>query len=153
MKDYSNKNVANVLKNIEDYISKYERGDIKRLKIDDCYDKLSIFDWWVETLSLTRLKQMRAFLKEALKLGINGYCCFKVGVAGCANGMWAHSKESENGYSPDDCTTLYRSFTTNYTCWDISDEHGDFDSSKPFDLLKTVRDLENYIVGRNMIEV
>ena len=97
--------------------SAYMQRHYGRVSIDECFDELSIFDWWVKDLSLTRLKQMRTFLKEAIKLGYTGYVCFKVGVEGCANGMWANKLPTTNGYSPK-CDFLYRSFTTNYTCWD-----------------------------------
>ena len=88
--------------------------------------------------------------KEAIKLGYTGYVCFKVGVAGCANGMWANKLPTTDGYSPK-CEFLYRSFTTNYTYWDICDYtngYGDdaFKLSekvgKEYDALKTARDLE-----------
>lgn len=97
-------------------------------KMDDVYKELSIFDWWVNTLSQTRLKQMSDFLHKAIELGYRGYVCFKVGVAGCANGMWAHKNESSNGYSPDG-EVLYRSFTTDYTSWDAQLADGSWVSS------------------------
>ena len=87
------------------------------LKINAVYDELSIFDWWPETLSVSNLKQMKAFLETAIKLGYKGYVCFKVGASGCANGMWAHKNESTDGYSPEG-EFLYRSFTPEYTAWD-----------------------------------
>ena len=86
-------------------------------KIRAVYDELSIFDWWPETLSMSRLKQMKQFLETAIKYGYKGYVCFKVGSSGCANGMWAHKNESTDGYSPDG-EVLYRSFTPDYVTWD-----------------------------------
>ena len=119
-----------------------------KLTMDECFEDLSIFDWWVDDLSLTRLKEMRTFLKEAIKLGYTGYVCFKVGVAGCANGMWANKLPTTNGYSPK-CDFLYRSFTTNYTYWDITyagEEWGkdrlSYKVGKEYDAFKTARDLE-----------
>lgn len=114
-----------------------------KLTMDECFDELSIFDWWVEDLSLTRLKQMRTFLKEAIKLGYTGYVCFKVGVEGCANGMWANKLPTTDGYSPKG-DFLYRSFTTNYTCWDA---YADGESltkrlGKDWGDIKTVKELE-----------
>lgn len=120
------------------------------LPMDECYADLSIFDWWVDDLSLSRLKQMRTFLREAIKLGYTGYVCFKVGASGCANGMWANKLPTTNGYSPKG-EFLYRSFTPDYTYWDISynDEYGDKADDltkrvgKKFDELTTIKDLEN----------
>ncbi len=113
------------------------------------YDDLSIFDWWPEKLTVSHMKQMRTFLKEAIKLGYTGYVCFKVGASGCANGMWAYKKESTDGYSPKDSEALYRSFTPDYTYYGVC--HNDqwlpakeIDGNS-YDSLKTIRDLENYI--------
>ena len=78
-------------------------------KMSSVYDELSIFDWWLETLSMSQLKQMKKFLEHAIGLGFRGYACFKVGVAHCAHGMWVHAVESEDGYSPDG-DVLYHSF-------------------------------------------
>ena len=100
-----------------------------------CHE-LSIFDWWVNDLSISRLKEMRTFLKEAIKLGYTGYVCFKVGVSGCANGMWANKLPTTNGYSPD-CEFLYRSFTTDYTYWDICDDTNGY-GDKSYRLTKAV---------------
>ena len=119
---------------------------------DVCTD-LSIFDWWVDELSISRLKEMRTFLREAIKLGFNGYVCFKVGATGCANGMWAHKAESVNGCSPDG-DFLYKSFTPAYNYWDITFADGDFRKGddrltyrvgKKYDDLKTIRDLEQAV--------
>lgn len=136
MGKYEKWNAENVLKEVEKNIERldnkkdyhYNRYGRKRasrpsLDIEDVYEELSIFDWWKNDLSLNNLKDMRAFLKTAIKLGYKGYVCFKVGVSGCANGMWAHTEESTDGYSPDsDC--IYRSFTPAYTRWDaqVNDE-------------------------------
>ena len=69
-------------------------------------ERLSIFDWWVDTISQTKLQDMKKFLQEAIKLGYTGYACFKVGATGCANGMWAYKEESEDGFSPKECEYL-----------------------------------------------
>lgn len=112
-KRYEQFNAEPVLRRVEELI---EEGKPRRMY--EVYADLSIFDWWVDILTVTRMKQMRSFLKEAIKLGYTGYVCFKVGATGCANGMWAHKRESEDGYSPDgDC--LYRSFTPAYVRWDF----------------------------------
>lgn len=95
----------------------YDRLEARGLDMDEVFDDLSIFDWWRNKLSLTQLKQMRTFLKEAIKLGYTGYVCFKVGATGCANGMWASKEPTTNGYSPK-CDFIYRSFTPDYTCWE-----------------------------------
>ena len=124
MGEYANCNAKNVLKEVERKIKYaeemkdyYYKGYKTKYLIRDVYKELSIFDWWNNYLSLSQLKDMRAFLKTAIKLGFNGYVCFKVGATGCANGMWAHVEESTNGYSPD-CDCLYRSFTPAYIRWD-----------------------------------
>lgn len=97
--------------------------------IRDVCDDLSIFDWWNDYLSVSQLKQMKSFLELAGKYGYNGYVCFKVGATGCANGMWAHKRESETGYSPDgEC--LYRSFTPEYISYDAQLEDGTWISEK-----------------------
>lgn len=86
-------------------------------RISDVYDKLGIFDWWNETLSMSQLKQMKSFLEKAIKLGFTGYACFKVGAKYCSHGMWAHKNESTDGYSPDgDC--LFHSFRSGDNYWD-----------------------------------
>lgn len=146
MGDYSHKNAANVLQEVEALISEAE-FEKKYFKFEDVCSKLSIFDWWPKHLTLSHLKLMRTFLKEAIKLGYEGYVCFKVGAAGCANGMWAAVEESEDGYSPRGCATLYRSFTPSYTYWDVSDRDGHFDwlEGKEYDSLKTIRALEAFI--------
>lgn len=113
-----------------------------------CHE-LSIFDWWVDYISLNHLKQMRTFLREAIKLGYTGYVCFKVGASGCANGMWANKLPTTDGYSPKG-EFLYRSFTPDYTCWDIhfDNEYGDKADrltkrvGKGFDDIKTIKELE-----------
>ncbi len=84
---------------------------------DSVYEELSIFDWWTDLISLSQLRQMKRFLEIAIKLGFTGYVCFKVGVKGCAHGMWAHKKESLTGYSPDG-DVLYHSFRNGDNYWD-----------------------------------
>ena len=82
MNNYTMYNANNVLQELEKLIYKG-----KTVKIRDVYDELSIFDWWPETLPISRMKQMQSFLKNAIRLGFTGYVCFKVGASGCANGM------------------------------------------------------------------
>lgn len=121
-----------------------------RITMRECYDDLSIFDWWTEYITIGKLKEMRTFLREAIKLGYTGYVCFKVGASGCANGMWADRVPTTNGYSPKGGDYLYRSFTPDYTYWDIcyNDECGDKADKlskrvgKGYNELKTIRDLE-----------
>lgn len=81
--------------------------------------ELSIFDWWNEELSMSQLKQMRAFVKTAIKLGFTGYVCFKVGAVGCSHGMWANKDESLDGYSPKDSDTLFHSFRCDENYWSV----------------------------------
>lgn len=90
----------------------------KFFRIRAVCDECNIFDWWDDCLSANQLKQMRAFLKNAIKLGFTGYVCFKVGAKYCAHGMWAHKKESTTGYSPDgDC--LFHSFRSGDNYFDM----------------------------------
>ena len=143
MGEYAKYNAQNVLNNVEKCLAELERladpqntefdsrrhrekwicsrkgGYWKRtFKIRGVYDELSIFDWWKEELSVSQLKQMRAFLQTAIKLGFDGYVCFKVGATGCSHGMWAHKEESKNGYSPE-CDTLHHSFRCDENYWDL----------------------------------
>ena len=89
------------------------------LQISSVYKDLSIFDWWNNTLSMSQLKQMKAFLERAIMLGFNGYACFKVGAVGCSHGMWAHKKESTDGYSPDG-DVLHHSFRNGDNYFDMN---------------------------------
>ncbi len=139
--NYSKYNAVPVLERLEKMISLgYPRY------IQDIYDELSIFDWWPERLNLNHMKQMRTFLKEAIKLGYTGYVCFKVGASGCANGMWACKEESKNGYSPDG-ETIYRSFTPDYTYYSAKNKEGKWfpaedTDGNPYDSCKTTKQLE-----------
>lgn len=143
---------AQVLERVEEYLDKPQ----SRFLISSVCDDLSIFDWWPEYLSKSKLREMRQFLKEAIKLGYEGYVCFKVGSTGCANGMWAHTElETDDGWSPDNCPVLFRSFTPAYCYWDVTDKNGkwDFegkyeseeDRRKNYNKLKTIKDLEAFI--------
>ena len=156
--EFKKRNAQPVLEAVERWIRILEmRHEIypkwsRRYKteMDEVFVELSIFDWWTDYISLNQLKQMRTFLREAIKLGYTGYVCFKVGASGCANGMWASKLPTTNGYSPKG-ESLYRSFTPDYTYWDISynDEYGDKADhltkrvGKKFDELTTIKDLEN----------
>ena len=131
-------NAEPVLERLEKMI---EAGWSRR--IDVVYDDLSIFDWWPEKLTVSHMKQMRTFLKEAIKLGFTGYVCFKVGASGCANGMWAHKEESTDGYSPDG-DFLYRSFTPDYTNWQAKINNVNYPEATgvAWDSCKTAKQLE-----------
>ena len=95
-------------------------------KIMQVCEELSIFDWWNETLSMSQLKQMQKFLETAIKMGYTGYVCFKVGAAGCANGMWAYNQESDNGHSPAGCGCLFRGFRSDtYNEWNARLDDGE----------------------------
>lgn len=153
--NYKKYNAANVLAQVNTLIDELEKtkaiGYTPKFRIETVYERLSIFDWWTETLSLSRLKDMRKFLKEAIKLGFTGYVCFKVGVTGCANGMWAFKKSSTTGYSPDGAS-LYKSFTPAYEYWSIDpDGKGFVPYEEAFDELKTTKQLENYIKENNLL--
>lgn len=142
MGKYESKNAQNVLDRVDEKLDGiYEQG-IKSYRIRDVYDELSIFDWWNERLSKTQLLDMQRFLREAIKLGYTGYVCFKVGATGCANGMWAHKQESENGYSPDG-EFLYKSFTPDYNCWSVQAADGEiYPSRDQWNSCKTIKQLE-----------
>lgn len=133
-------NAQEVLEQVERLI---EQGGTYRIR--NVYHILSIFDWWPETLSQSRLKDMRKFLKEAIKLGFTGYVCFKVGATCCANGMWAHKNESTDGYSPEGAF-LYKSFTPDYNYWEVHTEDGDKLTEiigVDYDSLTTIRKFED----------
>ena len=115
-------NRESVAKNVDALIEVLEgykvRGMKPRVRIAVVYKNLSIFDWWLDHLSLTQLKQMRDFLKTAGEMGYNGYVCFKVGAKGCSHGMWAFKEESTTGHSPDgEC--LHHSFRSGDNYWDV----------------------------------
>lgn len=89
---------------------------------------------------------MRKLLKEAIKLGYTGYVCFKVGAAGCANGMWAYKEESTTGYAPDgEC--LYKSFTPSYCYWSVKTVSGEWlpEGDDDYDPIKTIKQLESFV--------
>lgn len=147
---------AQVLERVEERIAWFEDNPYRRLRISDCYNEFSIFDWWPEYLNKSKLQEMRQFLREAIKLGYEGYVCFKVGATGCANGMWAHTElETDEGYSPNNCPILFRSFTPAYRYWDVTDKDGNWnwegkyeseeDRRLHYDKLGTIKDLEAFI--------
>lgn len=141
---YESKNAWNVRINVNGCIDAIETGEVwKNFRIREVCDELSIFDWWNDTLSLTQLKAMRAFLNEAVKLGYTGYVCFKVGASGCASGMWAYRRESKDGYSPKGAS-IYRSFQSSGNYWDFCDEGGDWhaEDNGDYDHIRTARQLE-----------
>jgi len=137
-KDYSNSVPANVIANIDKLLSNAYPG--ARWRIDNIYNELAIFDWWPEYLSISKLKQMKAFLQQAIKLGFDKYCCFKVGASGCANGMWASDAPTTDGYSPDNCKTIYHSFTPDYSYWDVDIGNGFTDLE-----FKSIGEVKRYI--------
>lgn len=109
-------NVVAMIADGEEYNAQNKRN--RRFRIYSVCNELSIFDWWNEYLSVSQLKEMRRFLETAITMGYTGYVCFKVGAKYCANGMWAHKQESEDGYSPDgEC--LYHSFVSGANDWDV----------------------------------
>lgn len=137
-------NAKRILGEVEKLI---DRGGSYRIR--EVCNQLSIFDWWPETLSQTKLKDMRKFLKEAIKLGYTGYVCFKVGATGCANGMWAYTEQSTDGWSPRTGGVLYKAFTPAYNYWAFSDDGGHKwfpdTSGKMYDSIKTIKQLEEAI--------
>ena len=143
-------NAKEILANVEAKMAELEAmptwRNRKYLRISGVCNELSIFDWWNNNLSLTQLKDMRKFLKEAIKLGYTGYVCFKVGSTGCANGMWAHKEESTNGYSPDG-DFIYKSFTPEYNYWSICKDGEIYPCRDEFDKIKTIKQFETMIAG------
>lgn len=137
------KTVDDVLSNLDEMIKWNCKVSIR----SNC-NRLSIFDWWRDYLSVSNLKDMKKFLLEAKKLGFTGYCCFKVGATGCSNGMWANKDETTDGYSPKNSPCLYKSFTPAYNYWGI-DVKGDdnwLPAGDKYDSVKTIRDLEKLVM-------
>ena len=146
----SKKNAEEILEVVEKKIEDIENGTFIRYPIRRVYKELSIFDWWNDYLSFTQLKDMRHFLMEAIKLGYNGYVCFKVGAEGCASGMWAYKKESEDGFSPDGAA-LYRSFYRKYNWWQVCTEDGEWlPNDIHYNDIKSVRELERFIAEHHI---
>lgn len=113
-----------ILNNVNDYIKTSEtikatRGYSKKWDIRNHCDRLGIFDWWNDTLSVSQLKQMKKFLETAIELGYTGYVCFQVGASGCSHGMWAHELDSDTGYSPNEGGCLYHSFRNGDNYYDL----------------------------------
>ena len=126
------KNAKTVLSKVEAMI---ERGCAREIR--QVYNELSIFDWWPEMLTISHMKQMRTFLREAIKLGYDGHVSFKVGASGCANGMWAYKEK--NGID-EDC--LYRSFSPDYTYYSFNKNGKWLPEGNDYDALKTIKMLE-----------
>ena len=149
MKDrtYDDYNAQPVLKRVEHYI---EGGRSRPIAL--IYDDLSIFDWWPDNLSIKNAKAMASFLREAIKLGYTGYVCFKVGASGCANGMWAHTEPTTDGYSPKS-DFLYRSFSPDYTYWRYHIDGVAYPEDEEYDSLKNVHMLEKDIAGKAPIDL
>lgn len=121
-------NAQEVLNNVEEKITALEnwketRGWTPKLNIVSVYKDLSIFDWRNNKLSLSQLKQMRNFLKTAIKMGFTGYVYFKVGEKYCPHGMWAYKKESKDGCSPNGAI-LYHSFISGDNFWSAAADNG-----------------------------
>lgn len=108
-------NLARLLKEAEEI--KAKRSWWRGYEMRDVCDELNIFDWWVDRLSISQMREMQRFLKTACELGYNGYVCFKVGAKYCSHGMWAHKAESTDGYSPNG-EVLYHSFRSGDNYWD-----------------------------------
>jgi len=139
MENYKECNAEQVLRKVERLIDLGGNYYIRNVYMD-----LSIFDWWKDTLSQSNLKDMRKFLKEAIKLGYTGYVCFKVGVTGCSNGMWAFKEESTDGYSPKG-DAIYKSFTPAYNYWQVNKMGLWGPQGTAFDSITTIKELENYV--------
>lgn len=115
-------NAFEVLNNLYDLQKQYPSG---HCPIGYNCDKVGIFDWWKDYLSKKDIQDMIKFVEKAMSWGFQGHVCFKVGVRGCANGMWAYEHPTrEDGYSPNTGMCLYRSFTPAYARWDARDKSG-----------------------------
>ena len=135
MGKFEDKNRAAVAEQVDLMLSeakayKDKNGLNMSWKIDEVYDRLSIFDWWGENLSVSQLKQMKSFLRIAGEFGFNGYVCFKVGAAGCSHGMWASKFETEDGYSPKKGDTPFHSFRSGENYFDLVYEEGGLGSER-----------------------
>lgn len=152
-------NAKECLTNVENLIKELESSEVdfsrigwlrgkKAFNLYEVYDECGVFDWFVDYLSMNHLKQMKTFLKQAMKLGFNGYVCFKVGSSGCAHGMWAHKDESTTGYSPDG-DVLYHSFRSDVNYYDakICDTWAHKIIDKDFNKIKLV-DIKDFISER-----
>lgn len=136
-RDYSNTVPANVIAKIDELLSL--EGTKYGVPCDVASDTLSVFDWFKDRLTVSDLRKMKTFLKQAVSLGFDKYCCFKVGTSGCANGMWAMDVPTTNGYSPDGGKTLYHSFTPDYSYYTV-DLGGGFSEE-----INTFREVKEYI--------
>lgn len=138
-------NAKEVLSNVEYMIANSYSG--KKWKIDEYYDRLGIFDWWKDYLTVTDLKQMQKFLKAVIARGFDGYVCFKVGVKYCSHGMWAYKEQSTTGYSLDGIF-IFHSFRPGDNYWDLGIPNDGLLSKKlgtiDVDLRMVDEALENY---------
>lgn len=141
-------NAIQVLNNIDALLAD---ENTKSWRIDDVCNELGIFDWWVDNLSRTKLKEMRSFLNTAISLGYDGYVCFKVGAKYCSHGMWAYKKESTDGYSPDG-GCLFHSFRTGDNFWSICWDDGKWclDANTNIKSIKNVSDVMAEIVAHKI---
>lgn len=154
MSKYERLNAKEVLKNLEERIEELKNAPFKNcFYITTVCNELNIFDWFQNTIALNKLMDMKKFLKESIKLGFDGYVCFKVGSTGCANGMWAHKENSTDGYSPSG-DYIYKSFTPDYNCWQIRINDITYPSrqtNEEFNKCKTIKQFENYIAENNLL--
>lgn len=142
MEDYTKYNAQNVLNKAEELLNNLYYGSYR---IDNVYEDLSIFDWWVDRLTKTHLKQMISFLKFAIKNGFRGYVCFKVGAEGCSSGMWASKEASTDGSSPDgDC--LYRSFSPSYTYYSVEKDGIWYPDGNEYNSIKNQNQMQKLLV-------
>lgn len=131
-------NAIQVLKNIDKMLSNEGR---KSWSIDEVYKDLGIFDWWVDNLSRTKLKEMRSFLETSISLGYSGYVCFKVGAKYCSHGMWAYKNESKDDYSPEG-GCLFHSFRTGDNYWSLCRDDGSWVLGED-DCIKDIKGVKN----------
>lgn len=71
MNNYTMYNTNNVLQELEKLIY-----NGKTVKIRDVCDELSIFDWWLETLPISKMRQMQSFFEKCNPSWVYRICLF-----------------------------------------------------------------------------
>lgn len=123
------KTAEEVLKNVNKMLTEAEyykkhNGKIKwyldSLKI--CED-LSIWKYQDRIMTVSKLKEMKKFLENAIKLGFTGHAFFLVGKKGYGHGMWVYKN-----YHPynkiNEC--LYHSFVNGKNYYNYIDKEGKY---------------------------
>lgn len=88
----------------------------KNINIDEYYRALNIFDYFKDELTIQDLKDMLQFINFAESLGFDKECTFRVGIEGCASGMWA-----KNNFEQE----IYRTFLPENNYYSITNPNKD----------------------------